>query len=31
MTFNWYKIVLKAPGIKYGRKLLLKGVPEIVE
>lgn len=29
MTSNWMKIVLKAQKIKYGKNLLLKGVPVI--
>ena len=29
MNSNWYKIVLKLMNIKYGRDLLLKGVPVI--
>ena len=29
MNSNWYKIVLKCMGIKYGRNLLLKGTPVI--
>lgn len=29
MNSNWYKIVLKLNKVKYGKKLLLKGVPVI--
>lgn len=29
MNSNWYKILLKAMKIKYGKKLLLKGMPVI--
>ncbi|WP_300926375.1 hypothetical protein [uncultured Dubosiella sp.] len=29
MNSNWFKIVLKATNVKYGKKLLLKGVPVI--
>ncbi|WP_026517894.1 acyltransferase [Butyrivibrio sp. MC2021] len=29
MNSNWYKILMKAMGIKYGKNLCLKGVPVI--
>lgn len=29
MNSNWFKIVMKATGVQYGRNLLLKGVPVI--
>ena len=29
MNSNWFKIVMKATKVKYGKKLLLKGVPVI--
>ncbi len=29
MNSNWYKLILKVMNIKYGKKLLLKGVPVI--
>ena len=29
MNSNWFKLVMKMTGIRYGRKLLLKGVPII--
>lgn len=29
MNSNWFKIALKATNVKYGKKLLLKGVPVI--
>ena len=30
MSSNWYKILLKIMKIKYGKKLLLKGIPVII-
>ena len=27
MSSNWYKLVMKATKVKYGKGLLLKGVP----
>lgn len=30
MNNNWYKILLKLMKVKYGKKLLLKGIPVIV-
>ncbi len=29
MSSNWFKLILKATGVKYGKNLLLKGVPVI--
>ena len=29
MSSNWYKLVMKATKVKYGKGLLLKGVPVI--
>lgn len=29
MNSNWFKTVMKATGVKYGKNLLLKGVPVI--
>lgn len=29
MNSNWYKLVMKMTGVKYGKNLLLKGVPVI--
>ena len=29
MNSNWYKLAMKATGVKYGRNLLLKGAPFI--
>ena len=29
MNSNWFKLVMKATGIRYGRNLLLKGMPVI--
>lgn len=29
MNSNWYKIILKLTGVKYGKKIVLKGVPFI--
>ena len=30
MNSNWYKIILKFTKVKYGKKLLLKGMPVII-
>ena len=30
MSSNWYKLLLKLMKIKYGKKLLLKGIPVII-
>ena len=29
MNSNWFKLVMKATNVRYGRKLLLKGIPVI--
>lgn len=29
MNSNWFKLAMKATGVKYGKKLLLKGMPVI--
>lgn len=29
MNSNWYKIIMKITGVKYGKRLVLKGVPVI--
>jgi acetyltransferase-like isoleucine patch superfamily enzyme len=30
MNSNWFKIILKIEGVKYGKNLLLKGIPAII-